>query len=313
MAGVAAVGLGEHRGDHLAGVSGHAGGQPLARAFGPGGPGARPEDVPQGARGRGDDVDRAGLGHPPAGPDLALGQPPVLLRDGLAGLAGQLRAAAPRAASGSPCRRTTAPPPRPARGGRRRPAGIEPAEITAAARASCCACRVPSLHPVRPRTCPHAAPSLPHRPGRGHLDQPGRMPARRQAQLRIQRVHAGTPARPVRDPGHHHRPEHAGQRTGMPPLSPGPGHPVRARHPRQPRLRRRPREQVILQQPPLDLPAPGRQPLLQPRQPQPRRLRPGQPLLRLRERLPRPREHPSATYPDIGLLLSVPGSRQTGT
>ncbi len=62
-AGVAAVGLGEHGGDDLGGVSGHARGQPLVPGRRPRGPRAGSQDVLRGARDGGDDVDRAGLGH----------------------------------------------------------------------------------------------------------------------------------------------------------------------------------------------------------------------------------------------------------
>ena len=92
---------------------------------------------------------------------------------------------------------------------------------------------------------------------RGLAGQPVRMFPGWQVQLRIGRVHARHAGRPVGDPGHPHRPEHAGQRPGMPPLGPPAGNPVRAAHLRPPRLGGRPRIQVILQQQPLDLPAPG--------------------------------------------------------
>ena len=82
---VAAVGLGESRGHDIGGVRGDAGGQPLARGLRARRAGAGGQDRGRGARDRGDVGDRGDLGHPLAGADLAAGQPPVLLRDGLAG------------------------------------------------------------------------------------------------------------------------------------------------------------------------------------------------------------------------------------
>ena len=76
----------------------------------------------------------------------------------------------------------------------------------------------------------------------------------------------------------------------MPRLGPPPADPVRAGHLRPALLTGRPQVQVRLQQPPLDLPAPHLQLPFQRRVIQPGRPRPGQPLLRLRECLPRPRE-----------------------
>jgi hypothetical protein len=125
---------------------------------------------------------------------------------------------------------------------------------------------------------------------RGLAAQPVRMLAPGQVQLRVRPVHIRRARRPVRDPGHRDRPEHRRQRPRVPRLGPGPGGPVRARHARLPLLPGSPQIQVILQQQPQHLPAPRLQVLLQHPVLQPRRLRPVQPPLDLRERLPRPRE-----------------------
>ena len=262
----------------------------LCRAAGPG-PGAGAQDVLRGARDRGDDVDRAGLGHSLAGADLALGQPARPVSGRPCPPAAPRGGAVARAASGCPWRRTTAPaPPRagPAAAGswqrtrevsRGRPGqllGLPGAQLAPGPASD-----------LRARLLQGPARRL----TRLHLRQPVRVLPGPQPQLRIGRVHVRHPGRPVGDPGHRHRPEDAGQRPVMPRLRPAAADPVRPRDLLPPFLRRRPRVQVILQQPPLDLPAPHRQPFLQRRVIQPGRLRPGQPLLRLRERLPRPREH----------------------
>src|SRR5215831_13833394 len=82
---VAAVGPGKGGGRHLGGAGGDAGGQPLARGPGSRRAGAGVQDVVRGAGDGGQVEDRGDLGHPLAGADLAAGQPPVLLRGGLAG------------------------------------------------------------------------------------------------------------------------------------------------------------------------------------------------------------------------------------
>ena len=108
----------------------------------------------------------------------------------------------------------------------------------------------------------------------------------RQVQRRVRRVQVRRLRRPIGHPGHSDLPEHSRQLPLVPGLGAGPRDTVRASHLRAPLLAGRPQVQVILVQPPQQLPAPRIQLLLQLGVRQPGRLPARQPLLNLGETCP---------------------------
>jgi hypothetical protein len=96
-----------------------------------------------------------------------------------------------------------------------------------------------------------AAPSL----QRGQLAQPVRVTLDRQVQRRVGGMQVPQSGRAVRQPLDRHGPEHRLKRTSVPALDPATRHPLIADHPLEALLADRPQRQMVIQQPPQQLPS----------------------------------------------------------
>jgi hypothetical protein len=102
------------------------------------------------------------------------------------------------------------------------------------------------------------------------------VPLDRQIQRRVGRMQIRQPRRPVSQPLHRHRAEHRLERPGVPGLDPTTRHPLITDDLIQALLANRPQRQMIIEQPPQQLPPVAVKTLLKLGVRQPRRIRPVQ-------------------------------------